>query len=418
MKITYFAALAQAPTMRLPLTMLAGLLLLSGATAQPIPPPPFMAHVIATGVTGGYQVIAADINRDGKVDVIGLSQRGDLVWYENPNWTPHIVLAESQARQQIGAEAWHMVNADAADLDGDGCPEIALAYGFSANGPESVGNIGILHQDGNNHWMLKEIGRVPTAHRVRFGDLDGKGRKELFVAPVLNETETGGLSNPGHVPVALWMFRSDPAQASGWKQSLVTRENMGLVHAVQPLDWDGDGHDEVLTAGFSGVFEHHLDPKGGWSRRQITPGDTAPWPGTGASEVQVGKIGGKRFFVTVEHFHGNMVVVYTADGKGDYRRHVIDDALAGGHALAMADFDGDGQPEIVAAGTGNRANLFYYAATDANGDGWTKTLIDNDMSPSSCVVADLNGDGKPDLACMDGRAPNYIKWYDYSRPRH
>lgn len=402
--------------MRLPPAAVAGLVLLCAAAAQPAAPvseKPFIMHLMATGVAGGYQVIAADINHDGKTDIVGLSQHGDLVWYENPGWTPHTILAEAQAQAMIGQDAWHMVNGDAADIDGDGYPEIALAYGFNANGPDSVGNIGILHGDGKGGWTLKEIGRVPTAHRIRFGDIDGKGRRELFVGPVLNGAETGGLALPHHLPVDLWMFR--PGGPDGWKQTLITRENMGLVHAVQPLDWDGDGHDEVLTAGFSGVFVHHLEKSGLWTRQQIAAGDTAPWPGTGASEVQVGKIGGMKFFVTIEHFHGAMVVVYTQDGQGGWQRRVIDDALVQGHALVLADFDGDGQPEIVAAGDGSRANLFYYKATDAAGRNWKRTLIDNDISPSSCVAADMNGDDSPDLVCMDARKPNYIKWYEYSR---
>jgi hypothetical protein len=86
-----------------------------------------------------------------------------------------------------------------------------------------------------------------------------------------------------------------------------------------------------------------------------------------------------------------------------------------GHALVLADFDGDGRPEIVAAGDGSRANLFYYKATDASGRKWARTLIDDDISPSSCVIADINGDARPDLVCMDGRKPNYIKWYEYSK---
>ena len=398
---------------RLPLTVLAGVLVLSAAAAQPqTPASPFTIHTIATGVDGGYQVIAADIDHDNKTDIIGLSQHGDLVWYENPNWTPHVILSESRAQAMIGQEARHMVNADAADIDGR--TEIALAYGFNAYAPLSTGNIGILHQDGRGDWTLKEIGRVPTAHRVRFGDIDGKGRKELFVGPVLNETETGGLAMPGHLPVALWMFQPDPTRPNGWKQSLVTRENMGLVHAVQPLDWDGDGHDEVLTAGFSGVFVHRLQKGGNWTRQRIAIGDTAPWPGTGASEVQVGRIGGRTFFVTIEHFHGAMVVVYTRDDTGTgWRRQVIDDRLVQGHALVLADFDGDGKPEIVAAGDGSRQNLFYYRATDNTGRAWTRTLIDDDIAASSCVVADIDGDRRPDLVCMDGRKPNDIKWYAF-----
>ena len=50
-----------------------------------VPPPPitapFTAHTVATGIRGGYQVVAADINHDGKVDLIGLGSGADsLMW--------------------------------------------------------------------------------------------------------------------------------------------------------------------------------------------------------------------------------------------------------------------------------------------------------------------------------------------------
>src|SRR6201999_356436 len=64
-------------------------------TAQPAvtPPPPitapFTIHTIATGIQGGYQTLAVDLNHDGKVDLIGLGSGADsLEWYENPSWTP------------------------------------------------------------------------------------------------------------------------------------------------------------------------------------------------------------------------------------------------------------------------------------------------------------------------------------------
>lgn len=369
---------------------------------------PFAIHQIARDVQGGYQVVAADINHDGKTDVIGLSQSGDLVWYENPTWTPHVILSESQAQAMIGRPRWHMVNADAADLDGDGVPEIALAYGFDANAPQSTGNIGILHSgDSGKTWTLTEIGRVPTAHRVRFANIFGHGRKDLLVAPVLNRAETGGLANPGHLPVPLFVFHRTE---QGWQHETITQENMGLVHAVQPFDWYGEGHDAVLTAGFSGIALHRL-VDGRWSRIVLSPGDTGPWPAVGAGEVAAGAIAGKRFFATIEHFHGTMVVVYLPAPSGGWQRHVIDSGLITGHALLVAAFDGDGRPEIVAAGDGSRANLFYYKMTDATGQNWARTLMDDNMAASSCALADMDGDGRPDVVCMDNRKPNYIKWY-------
>src|SRR5689334_24792673 len=52
----------------------------------------FDAHTIATGLRGGYQVVVADMNRDGKPDLIALaSGMPELVWFENPTWECHVI---------------------------------------------------------------------------------------------------------------------------------------------------------------------------------------------------------------------------------------------------------------------------------------------------------------------------------------
>lgn len=52
----------------------------------------FIPHSIATGLRGGYMVAVADLNRDGKPDLIPVvSQLRDLTWYENPTWARHVV---------------------------------------------------------------------------------------------------------------------------------------------------------------------------------------------------------------------------------------------------------------------------------------------------------------------------------------
>jgi len=81
---------------------------------------------------------------------------------------PHVIVS-----------AAHMINATAADLDNDGIPEIALAYGFSSNPAKSTGNIAILHSNGDPKapWTLKEIDQMPAAHRVRFADIAGNGTR-------------------------------------------------------------------------------------------------------------------------------------------------------------------------------------------------------------------------------------------------
>ena len=56
-----------------------------------------------------------------------------------------------------------MINMSAMDTDGDGIPEIALAYGFGANPSNSSGNVAILKANGDPTalWSLKEIDAVP-----------------------------------------------------------------------------------------------------------------------------------------------------------------------------------------------------------------------------------------------------------------
>src|SRR6266567_4559037 len=82
----------------------------------------FREHVIEPNIRGGYSVIVADVNHDGKPDVIGLTQQSpELAWYENPGWERHVLIRDVSG----------LVNMAAADIDGDGIPEIAVENGFS-----------------------------------------------------------------------------------------------------------------------------------------------------------------------------------------------------------------------------------------------------------------------------------------------
>jgi hypothetical protein len=68
-----------------------------------------------------------------------------------------------------------------------------------------------------------------------------------------------------------------------------------VVHGIYIVDWDGDGRDEILTAGFTGIHLHKLGKDGHWSRTEIAKGDPAPWPKSGSSDVAVGQVGKRRF---------------------------------------------------------------------------------------------------------------------------
>lgn len=375
---------------------------------KPAPPPitaPFTVHHIAKGIGQGYSQVIADFNHDGKPDVAALGLTAEAIyWYENPYWTPHLIITAKDAPKPV-----YM---DAADIDGDGIPEVLLAFHFNTDPHKDTGQVAILHHDGDPRrpWKITQtIDNVPSDHRVRFADIEGNGHPAIIIAPILAGTATG-FSDPDHNVTPLYVYRPE----TGWKRETITLENHGVVHGIDIQDWFGHGRQAVVTSGYEGTNIHEYQ-NGKWLRTPLTRGKDAPWPGGGSSDVMEGHLGGKPFYVTIEPFHGNMVVVHMPDGKGGYTRQVIDDTIANGHALTLVDADGDGNDEIVAGGNRSSQSIYYYKAADSSGQKWDRFQLDDDMAPAACHTVDLKGTGKrSDVVCLDMRDPGWLKWYEYN----
>jgi hypothetical protein len=371
---------------------------LMGQAAAPPAAVGFTTHPIATGLTGGYQVVVVDMNRDGKPDILAVaSGLTELRWYENPGWQPHVVVAG--IRQPINAAAY--------DVDGDGIPEIALAHEFSNVYGKSLGIVSILTHQGDpaGPWSAKEIDRVPTSHRLRFADIDGTGRKVLINFPLIGSQ---ALAPDYRDHVSLLMYR--PGE---WKREVMTDAEEGVVHGILPTPWDSGRREALLSASFLGVHALQHD-RGRWTRTLVVKGDPTDWPKSGASDVAVGHLGKERFLATIEPWHGNKVVIYR-QSKGAWTRHSIDEALADGHTMVTGDLDGDGRDEVVVGERQGKRSVYLYRAVTGPGDEWSRQVLDDgDMAAAGCAVADLNADRRLDVVCI-GTATANLKWYEGRR---
>lgn len=360
------------------------------------PPARFAEHTVSTGLKGGYQVVALDMNRDGKPDLVALSSgMTELVWFENPGWQRHVIATNLSG----------MINLAAWDVDGDGIPEIVLASGFSMNARQSTGIVSVLRHNGDPRqpWSIREIDRLPTSHRLRWADIDGTGKKVLVNQPLTAAT-VDRPEDRAHTPLVFY-------RPGEWKRETISEQDEGVVHCIYIVDWDGDGRDDILTAGFTGIHLFKLGKNGRWSRTEIAQGDPAPWPKSGSSDVAVGRLGKRRFLAAIEPWHGNEVAIYQ-ESSGAWLRHVIDDSLSDGHTILTADLNADGADEVIAGYRGKGVNVYYAPdATDAKGAAWTKVVLDNSIAAAACAIADLNGDGRPDIACI-GAATANLKWYE------
>lgn len=122
----------------------------------------------------------------------------------------------------------------------------------------------------------------------------------------------------------------------------------------------------------------------------------------------MGFLGKQRFLATIEPWHGNQVVVYLERGR-QWDRVVIDDGMLNGHALAVADLDGDGRDEIVSGFRGKGFRISVYQAGDGRGREWARTVLnEGGVAGADCKIADLSGDGRPDIACSGASTGNVM----------
>lgn len=348
----------------------------------------------------GYAVLTADVNGDRKPDIVAINPT-QVVWFENPSWEKHVILD--------GATKPDNVCIAANDIDGDGKIDLALGADWHPSNTNSGGTlqwIGRRQDDPNGLWRLTPIAEEPTLHRIRWGDVDGDGKKELVVAPLHGRGTKGPNWEGQGARILVFHAPKQPAREP-WPVE-VADDSLHIVHNFLVTDFDSDGQDEILTSSREGIHLLKRGRDGAWSRTLIGEGS----PG----EIKLGRVDGRRYLATVEPWHGNSIVVYeepkrTTGRAGEkWQRQVIEDQLAAAHALAWADFDGDGNDELA---VGWREKNFGVAIYKLGPDGkWRRALLvdDGGMATEDLTVADLNGDGRPEIIAV-GRATKNVKIY-------
>ena len=366
-------------------------------------------------IPDGYQVAVADVTGNGRPDILALSSEESIVeWYENPTWKARPITTRTKKNISLAPLVWK-------GYHGHG---LALASDFYLDDSTRGGSLWWAESGRSldSEWALHDIGTIPTSHRLRWADLDGDGRPELLDVPLLGagaeapDYSVGAPLTWFRIPEAVWRGRTSGTSEEElrWTAHRID-DSLTVVHGVHVFDWDGDGRDEILTASFEGVYLFRSSGDGAdlrWTKLHLAAGDQASRPRRGSSEIGVGAVGGRRFLATIEPWHGEQVVVYFESGHGGlWNRHVIDASFRDGHALACGDFDGDGDDEIVGGFRAPVTMLYVYYAQDASGEKWERQTLDEGMAAAGVALADVYGDGRPDIVAV-GASTGNVKWYE------
>src|SRR5215218_9946022 len=143
--------------------------------------PKFKVQEIATDLTVGYAVIAADINADGKPDIVVVDSKR-VVWYENPTWKVHTIISGKTKPDNVCIAA--------ADIDGDGHIDFVLGADWKPFNTKEGGTLQWLKRGKtlDEEWSIHPIAEEPTVHRVRVADIDGK--PHIILAPLMGRDST------------------------------------------------------------------------------------------------------------------------------------------------------------------------------------------------------------------------------------
>lgn len=380
--------------------------------------PAFKEHVINAEAGTGLAITVADVNKDGKPDIVGVSA-DDVAWYENPTWERHLIAGTIRnSNVCIAAE----------DLDADGIPEFALGADWQPNNTTSGGALFLLSHEGDvkQPWKVTTlVEEEPTLHRIQWADLDGDGKKELVVAPLKGKNSTGpDFTDSGVKLYAL--FPGENPLETPWREEIISTD-LHIVHNLSVLPKSGAGNQSVTFASMDGLKTFTRWGNGIDSTNYVSIQQHSPANSDGAGEVKITLRGpkdsegrGRELTATIEPWHGHQAVVYGhLLQPGEAKRFVIDDQLKAGHAIWFDDFDQDGEDELLVgfrenAGPKELPGLnIYDLHIDADNQITSEKHIidDGGMATEDARAHDMNGDGWPDIVAF-GRATHNIKYYE------
>jgi hypothetical protein len=130
------------------------------------PTQPWKKHLIAANQPGATNILVADLNGDGKPDIVASRGHGKgVVWFEAPNWIPHELDADLLGTHGLAV----------GDLDGDGSLDVVTCA-------KDSGILAWFQNDGKGNFSEHRIYEDQSTYEVRVVDMNGDGVPDILVA--------------------------------------------------------------------------------------------------------------------------------------------------------------------------------------------------------------------------------------------
>ncbi len=393
---------------------------------------------------GPVSVNTVDIDGDGDMDVISsLNLDGVIAWYENLDGKGVFGLQQSVATNVKGVNSAFPI-----DIDGDGDMDVLAAidsrsssdgrdritwyenldglgsfgaeqtittevrggksvYGADIDGDGDIDAVSISHSDGKIAWYENTNG-LGTFGNQQIIDTE-IGAKALYVSDIDGDNDMDILftkdSNFGHVS---WLENLDSNGSFGPIQTIASYNSDGFT-SVHTEDIDTDGDLDVLYTYANNVA---------WSENTDGQGDFGPIQIITSIETQASAVFAADFdldgdidVLAASEWNDTISWYENMDGKGAFglQQIISNNAITPFSAYA-SDIDNDGDIDVLSTSVSDNKIAWYKNKNGLGDFGLPLIISKNSDFPISIVSADLDGDGTKDILCSS-RYDKEISWY-------
>jgi hypothetical protein len=345
-----------------------------------------------------------------RIDAAWRSIPGQLALSSTPRseGVPHIIADDADKPRTCAV----------GDMDGDG--DVDVVHGDPiASWPDSHGWIYWWERQGDDSWISHAVTNdMYGEHAVETADVDSDGDMDVIAAAYYGDEDQSpeGWRNGRYA----W-FENVLGDGSAWIKHSVGEMYWGANH-IDAGDIDGDGDIDLIGSSelTNGVYEQDGDIT--WFENLDGEGETwaahdleTQWQST---QARLGDIDGDGDLDVVGGQDSRLCWWENVDGDATtWTKRVITNELRGYVTVDVGDIDNDHDMDILTAGW-NSNGLYWWKNVSGDGTTWIPYGIIGWPSPSSCLLADVDGDGDLDAAwtatsaahCAENVTGNGLAW--------